>query len=152
VPNHAWEDRVSPCLSFSLDFLWNISTYLKNKRLISLTTYFKIYSYYYLITPVTFTYQKSSASELALVTCASSHSHLSYLLVTCFDFWRCVFEGSGSSSINSMSHVANSMSPILSDIVKFWCPSISMLRLVLTIPIDSRQIWIWDWCHWKVYL
>jgi hypothetical protein len=73
VPDRAWEeDELLPVLHFPLDLWLKICTYLKNKRLISFTTYFKIYSDYYLITTVTSTYQKLSASESILVTHASS--------------------------------------------------------------------------------
>jgi hypothetical protein len=85
--DRAWEeDELSPYLHFPLDLWGNICTYFKNKRLISLTTYFKIYSDYYLITTVTCTYQKLSASESALVTRSSSHSRIFCLSVTHFDF------------------------------------------------------------------
>jgi hypothetical protein len=46
VPNRAWEeDELSPTLHFPFDLWQNICTHLENKRLISLTTYFKIYIY-----------------------------------------------------------------------------------------------------------
>jgi hypothetical protein len=89
VPNRAWEeDELPPTLHFPLDLWRTICTHLKNKRLISLTTYFKIYIYsdYYLITTVTFTYQKLSASEYASATCALSRSCISCLPATRFDF------------------------------------------------------------------
>jgi hypothetical protein len=44
----AWEeDKLSPFLPFPLDLWRNICTHLKNKRLISLITYFKIDIYIY---------------------------------------------------------------------------------------------------------
>jgi hypothetical protein len=104
---------MSFALSFPLDLWQNICTYLRNKRLIHLTTYFKLYDDYYLITTINFTYQKSSESESASATRASSHLCLSYLSATRFDFRRCFFEGPGSSSINFTSRVANSANPTL---------------------------------------
>jgi hypothetical protein len=77
-----------------------------------------IYSDYYCITTVNYTYQKSLASESASATCTLSRSHLSCFSASRFDFQRCFFEGHGSSSISSTSHVANSVSPAPSDIVK----------------------------------
>jgi hypothetical protein len=82
VPNRTWEeDELSPALRFPLNLWQNICIYLKNKRLIFLTTYFNIYIYiyidYYRITTVTYTYQKSSASASASATCALNHSRLS---------------------------------------------------------------------------
>jgi hypothetical protein len=83
-----------------------------------------IYSYYYHITTLNCTYQKSSASESASSTCALSHSRLSCFSASHFDLQRHFFEGPDSSSINSTSCVANSISPALLDIVKLrlWCP------------------------------
>jgi hypothetical protein len=75
--------------------------------------------YIYIVIIVNCTYQKSSGSESALVKRALSHSRLSCFSTSCFDFRWHFFEGPGSSSIHSTSHVANSMSPALSDIVKF---------------------------------
>jgi hypothetical protein len=106
------EDELSPFLPFPLDLWQNICQHLKNKRLVSLITYFKIYIYsdYYHITIVNCTYQKSSASESVLATRAMSHSRLSCFSASHFDFRRHFFEGSGSSSINSTSRVINSES------------------------------------------
>jgi hypothetical protein len=70
-----------------------------------------IYNDYYHITTVNSTYQKSSASESASGTRALSHSCLSCISVSRFDFRRHFFEGFGSSSINSISRVTNSVSP-----------------------------------------
>jgi hypothetical protein len=86
-----------------------------------------IYSDYYRITTVNCTYQKSSASKSASVTRALSCSRLSCFSVSHFDFLRHFFEGPGSSSINSTSCVANSVSPAPSDTMKhrLWCPSFS---------------------------
>jgi hypothetical protein len=81
---------------------------------------------YYLITIVAFTYQKSSTSESASATRASSHSRISCLSAACFDFQRRFFEGHDSSSINSTSRVANSTSHAPSDTVKLWCPQFSL--------------------------
>jgi hypothetical protein len=84
-----------------------------------------IYSDYYRIITVNSTCQKSLTSKSASAIHASSHSRLSYYSASHFDFQRRLFEGPGSSSINSTSRVANSVSPAPSDIVKLrlWCPS-----------------------------
>jgi hypothetical protein len=42
------EDELSPALRFPLELWQNICTHFKNKRLISLTTDFKIYIYIYI--------------------------------------------------------------------------------------------------------
>jgi hypothetical protein len=108
------EDELSPILCFSLDLWQNICTHLKSKRLISLTTYFKIYIYiysdYYRITIVICTYKRLSTSQSASTTRALSHSCISCPSATCFDFQMCFFEGHDSSSINSTSRVTNSVS------------------------------------------
>jgi hypothetical protein len=76
---------------------------------------------------VNYTYQKSLASESTLVICALSRSRLSYFSASRFDFRRCFFEGSSSTSINSTSCVANFVSHVPSDTVKHrpWSPSFS---------------------------
>jgi hypothetical protein len=129
VPEHVWEeDELSPFLPFPLDLWRNIYTHLKNKRLISLITYFNIYIYIVIIVNYC-TYKKSSASESTSVTRALSHSRLSCFLASHFDFQKHFFEGPDSSSINSTSRVVNSVSPVPSDIVKIrlWCPSFFFL-------------------------
>jgi hypothetical protein len=110
------EDKLLLFLPFPLDLWQNIYTHLKNKRLISLITYFKIYIC--IVITVNCTYQKSSASEFASATRALSHLHRSCFSASHFDFRRHFFEGPSSSSINSTSRVANSASPTLSDTVK----------------------------------
>jgi hypothetical protein len=29
--------------------------------------------------------------------------------------------------------------------------AVSGRHFLLTIPVDSGIIWMWDWCHWKLY-
>jgi hypothetical protein len=71
---------------------------------------------------------KVSASGSASATRVSSCSCICSLSIIHCDFVRSFIEGpDSSSSINSTSRVANSVSPDLSDIVKLWCHSISSL-------------------------
>jgi hypothetical protein len=85
MPERAWgEEELSPFLPLPLDLLRDICTHLKNKRLISLITYFNIYIY--ILITVNYTYQKSSASESASATRALSRSRFSCFSASHFDF------------------------------------------------------------------
>jgi hypothetical protein len=105
----------------------HLYTFEKQKIILFNNIFQDIYIYidYYRIITVICTYQKLSASESALATCALSRSHFSCLSVTHFDFQRRFFEGPDSSSINSTSRVANFVSLVPLDTMKLWCPSIS---------------------------
>jgi hypothetical protein len=72
----------------------------------------------YIVIIVNCTYQKSLASESASATRALSRSRRSGFLAVRFDFRRRFFEGHGSSSNKSTSHVAHSASLTPSDTVK----------------------------------
>jgi hypothetical protein len=116
VPDHAWEeDELLPALRFPLDLWRNICTYLKRQKI---NLFNNIYGDYYGIKIVTCTYQKSTASVSASAIGVLSRSLLSCFSVTHFDFQMHLFDGPGSSSINSTSRVPNSTSPAPLDIVK----------------------------------